>query len=116
MLFRKAISLYSENHTKPINSLGGQNEKLLIMKGGGTCLPMDLHMRGYNRANSDTSRMFASLKVYLTQLHITLLKILRTKLIQQVHNKLYKMSAVLYVTYFDFHPTTTVRLFKWADK
>jgi hypothetical protein len=35
MLFKEIIPAYCENHTKPINTLGKQNE-LLIVKAGGT--------------------------------------------------------------------------------
>jgi hypothetical protein len=36
ILFRKIIAVYSENHTKSMNSLCGQNAELLIVKVGGT--------------------------------------------------------------------------------
>jgi hypothetical protein len=36
MLFWKIITTCSENHTKPINTLSGQNEDILIVKIGGT--------------------------------------------------------------------------------
>jgi hypothetical protein len=36
MLFREIIVVYSENYTKPINTLHGQNAELLIVKAGGT--------------------------------------------------------------------------------
>jgi hypothetical protein len=36
MLFKEIIAVYSENHTKPINTLCGQNADLLIIKSGGT--------------------------------------------------------------------------------
>jgi hypothetical protein len=36
MLFKEIISVYSENFTKPINAIYGQNEKLLNVKAGGT--------------------------------------------------------------------------------
>jgi hypothetical protein len=32
MLFRKIIAVYYENHTKPINTLSGQNAELLMLK------------------------------------------------------------------------------------
>jgi hypothetical protein len=35
MLFREIIAVYSENHTKPINTLRGQNAELLNVKVGG---------------------------------------------------------------------------------
>jgi uracil DNA glycosylase len=35
-LFEEVIAVYSENHTKPINILCGQNAKLLIIKASGT--------------------------------------------------------------------------------
>jgi hypothetical protein len=35
MLFREIIDVYSENHTKPINTLCGQNKELLTVKAGG---------------------------------------------------------------------------------
>jgi hypothetical protein len=35
MLFREIIAVYSENHMKPINTLCGQNEELLVVKAGG---------------------------------------------------------------------------------
>jgi CRISPR/Cas system-associated protein Csm6 len=35
-LFRKIIAVYSENHTKPLNTMCGQNAELLIVKAGGT--------------------------------------------------------------------------------
>jgi hypothetical protein len=35
-LFWETISVYSENHTKHINTLSGQNAELLIAKAGGT--------------------------------------------------------------------------------
>jgi hypothetical protein len=37
MLFKKINAFYSENHTKPINTLCGQNAELLTDKAGGTC-------------------------------------------------------------------------------
>jgi hypothetical protein len=36
MLLWEIIALYSENHTKPINTLCGQNVGLLNVKAGGT--------------------------------------------------------------------------------
>jgi hypothetical protein len=36
VLFREIIAIYSENHTKPIYTLCGQNAELLILKVGGT--------------------------------------------------------------------------------
>jgi hypothetical protein len=36
MLFKEVISVYSENNTKPINTLSWQNAKLLIAKVDGT--------------------------------------------------------------------------------
>jgi hypothetical protein len=36
MLFEEIITVYSENHTKPINTLCGQNAMLLIVKARGT--------------------------------------------------------------------------------
>jgi hypothetical protein len=36
MLFTNITAVYSENHMKPINTLCGQNEELLIIKAGGT--------------------------------------------------------------------------------
>jgi hypothetical protein len=36
ILFREIIGVLSENHTKPINTLCGQNAELLIIKAGGT--------------------------------------------------------------------------------
>jgi hypothetical protein len=36
LLFRKIIAVYSENQTKPINALCGQNAELLNVKAGGT--------------------------------------------------------------------------------
>jgi hypothetical protein len=38
MLLMEVISVYTENHTKPINTLCGQNAELLIIKVGGTLL------------------------------------------------------------------------------
>jgi hypothetical protein len=36
MLFKEIIAVYSENHTKPLNTLCGQNAELLvIIKVGG---------------------------------------------------------------------------------
>jgi hypothetical protein len=35
-LFKEVIAVYSENHTKPINTLCGQNVELLFIKAGGT--------------------------------------------------------------------------------
>jgi hypothetical protein len=35
MLFKEIITVYSENHTKPINKHFGQNAELLILKAGG---------------------------------------------------------------------------------
>jgi hypothetical protein len=32
MLFKEIISVYTENHTKPINTSSGQNEELLTVK------------------------------------------------------------------------------------
>jgi hypothetical protein len=34
MLFRKIITVYSENHTKPINTFYGQNSEELNVKAG----------------------------------------------------------------------------------
>jgi hypothetical protein len=31
MVFKEIIDVYSENHTKPLNTLCGQNAKLLII-------------------------------------------------------------------------------------
>jgi hypothetical protein len=36
MLFKEVIAVYSDSHTKPINTLCGQNAELLIIKAGGT--------------------------------------------------------------------------------
>jgi hypothetical protein len=36
MLLREIIAVHTENHTKPINTLCGQNAELLIVKAGGT--------------------------------------------------------------------------------
>jgi hypothetical protein len=36
MFFNKIIAVYSEDHTKPINTLSGQNAELLMVKGGDT--------------------------------------------------------------------------------
>jgi hypothetical protein len=36
MLFMEIFSVYSENHTKQINTLSEQNAELLIIKAGGT--------------------------------------------------------------------------------
>jgi hypothetical protein len=36
MLFKETIPVYSDNHTKPINTLSGQNIELLTVKAGGT--------------------------------------------------------------------------------
>jgi hypothetical protein len=36
MLFKQMISVYSENHMKPINTLCEQNAELLTDKAGGT--------------------------------------------------------------------------------
>jgi hypothetical protein len=36
MLFRKMIAVYSESHTKPINTLYEKNAELLIVTAGGT--------------------------------------------------------------------------------
>jgi hypothetical protein len=35
-MFQEIIAVYSENHTKPINTLCGQNTELLNIKAGGT--------------------------------------------------------------------------------
>jgi hypothetical protein len=35
-LFKEIIAVYSENHTKPINTLCRQNAELLIAEAGGT--------------------------------------------------------------------------------
>jgi hypothetical protein len=35
-LFKEIIAVHSENHTKHINTLCGQNAELLIIKSGGT--------------------------------------------------------------------------------
>jgi hypothetical protein len=37
MLFGEIITVYFENHTKPINKFCGQNAELIIAKAGGTC-------------------------------------------------------------------------------
>jgi hypothetical protein len=34
MMFKEIITVYSENHMKPINILCGQNEELMIVKSG----------------------------------------------------------------------------------
>jgi hypothetical protein len=36
-LFREITVVYSENHTKHINTLCGQNAEVFIVKAGGTC-------------------------------------------------------------------------------
>jgi hypothetical protein len=36
MVFKEIVALYSENHTKPMNTFCGQNAELLIVKAGGT--------------------------------------------------------------------------------
>jgi hypothetical protein len=36
MLFKEINTVYSENHTKPINTLCGENAELLNVKAGGT--------------------------------------------------------------------------------
>jgi hypothetical protein len=36
MLFEEIITVYSENNTKPINTLYGQNAELQNVKAGGT--------------------------------------------------------------------------------
>jgi hypothetical protein len=35
-LFKEIIAVYAENHTKPINTLRGIDEELLIIKASGT--------------------------------------------------------------------------------
>jgi hypothetical protein len=35
MMFKEIIDVYSENHTKHVNSLCGQNVQLLIVNAGG---------------------------------------------------------------------------------
>jgi hypothetical protein len=35
MLYVKIVAVYSENHTKPIDTLYGQNTKLLNVEAGG---------------------------------------------------------------------------------
>jgi hypothetical protein len=40
MLSREIIAVYSEKYMKPIDTLCGRNEKLLILKEGGTQLPL----------------------------------------------------------------------------
>jgi hypothetical protein len=35
MLFKEKFAVYFENHTKPVNALCGQDEKLLNVKAGG---------------------------------------------------------------------------------
>jgi hypothetical protein len=36
MLLREIIAVYSENHSKPTNTLYGRSSELLIVKAGGT--------------------------------------------------------------------------------
>jgi hypothetical protein len=36
VLFREIIAVYSETHTKPINTFCGQGVELVIVKAGGT--------------------------------------------------------------------------------
>jgi hypothetical protein len=36
MLFKEIIAVYSDNHMKHINTFGGQNAKLPIVKASGT--------------------------------------------------------------------------------
>jgi hypothetical protein len=36
MLFKEIIAVYSENYTKPINTLRGQNAEVLIVQADGT--------------------------------------------------------------------------------
>jgi hypothetical protein len=36
ILFREIIAVYSDNHTKPINAICGQNAKIPTVKAGGT--------------------------------------------------------------------------------
>jgi hypothetical protein len=47
MLFREIV-VYSEDHKKSINTLGGQNVGLLIVKAGGTYIQLLLGFRGLN--------------------------------------------------------------------
>jgi hypothetical protein len=37
-LFRKLIAVYSESDTKPMNTFGGENGELMIIKAGGSCV------------------------------------------------------------------------------
>jgi hypothetical protein len=37
MLFKEIILVYSEDHTKPINTFCGENAEMFIVKAGGTC-------------------------------------------------------------------------------
>jgi hypothetical protein len=39
MLFKKIITVYTEIHMEPINTLCGHNAELLIVKTGGTWIP-----------------------------------------------------------------------------
>jgi hypothetical protein len=36
MLFKKIVTVYSENHTKPMTTLCGQNAELVFVEVGGT--------------------------------------------------------------------------------
>jgi hypothetical protein len=42
MLFKEIISVYSENYKNPINTLGGQNAALQIVKAGGSIVTTGL--------------------------------------------------------------------------
>jgi hypothetical protein len=42
MLFREAIPIYCENHTKHINTLCGQNAEFMYVKAGHTCRTIGL--------------------------------------------------------------------------
>jgi hypothetical protein len=53
MLFREIIAVYSEDHTKHVNALCGQNVELLNVKAGGTysnhCVRGTAHWFGFAR-------------------------------------------------------------------
>jgi hypothetical protein len=55
MLFKELIAVYSENHTKLINTLCGQNAELLTVKAGGTQVTVTTELQkvkfGHCRSN-----------------------------------------------------------------
>jgi hypothetical protein len=65
MLFKETIAVYSENHTKHINTLCGQNPELLNIKVGFKCLETHLNLKYYHGTPISETNVKSSINVTL---------------------------------------------------